>query len=73
MSGNNEKCISPWFGFLFIVVICVMIAAAIFFESKGARGHGRARFKTAPKSVATQVAFPGSLGGSDAGADKLVF
>ena len=73
MSKNNEKCINPWFGFLFIVVICVMITAAIFFGSKGAKRHGKAHLRVIPKKAASQVAFPMPLDESAAAQDKLTF
>lgn len=73
MSVNNEKCINPWFGFFFIVLICIMIAAAIFFESKEIRRARRMRQHPVQKKAATQVNFPYSSGGDITGGDKLVF
>ena len=54
MFGKNEKCFSPWFGFMVILVVCVVIAGAVFFETKGSQQR-RAKKHRKPAPVA-QVA-----------------
>jgi uncharacterized protein (UPF0333 family) len=73
MSGNKERCINPWFGFLFIVVVCIIIAAAIFLEFNGSRRQGKAALKAKPKKAAAQVAFPSPPGEYGAAGEKFVF
>ena len=73
MSQDNDRCINPWFGFFFIVLVCIMIAAAIFFESKESRRVRRMRQHTAPKKAATQVNFFNPPGEGNTGGDKLIF
>ncbi|MBF0123458.1 MAG: hypothetical protein HQL21_08680 [Candidatus Omnitrophica bacterium] len=74
MIHKNEKCFSPWFGYLVILVVCIVIASAIFFEFKGSR-HSRRRHKTVPpKPVAMQqVAFPDEQSGIDTAKGKVLF
>lgn len=72
MSADNEKCINPWFGLFFIVLVCIMIAAAILFESKESRQIRRMRHK-AIKKTGTQVNFTAPPGETNAAADKLIF
>ncbi|MBF0569182.1 MAG: hypothetical protein HQL18_00175 [Candidatus Omnitrophica bacterium] len=69
---KNQKCFSPWFGFLVILAVCIVIASAIFFESKGSRRHRRAVHKT-PAPVAMQAAFPNPGPGTGATDEKLAF
>ncbi|HBR14171.1 MAG TPA: hypothetical protein DD723_01320 [Candidatus Omnitrophica bacterium] len=72
MIGKKEKCFSPWLGFLVIVVVCVVMAGAIFIEFKGTRKHGKAHRKATPKKAAVQAAFPNPSTDVDA-ANKFVF
>ncbi|MBF0330848.1 MAG: hypothetical protein HQL17_02845 [Candidatus Omnitrophica bacterium] len=73
MIRKNEKCFSPWFGYLVILVVCIVIATAIFFEFKGTRRHGRAHRRTVPAKAAVQVALPDEQGGIDTSPGKVLF
>lgn len=73
MAADNDRCINPWFGFLFIVLVCILIAAAIFFESKEGRRARRASPKTTPMKSGARVNFPSPLGEVSSGGDKLIF
>lgn len=79
MIGNKEKCISPWFGFLVIVVVCTLIATAIFFEFKEgtatAKAHRKVHktHKITHQKAGVKVAFPQPLGDAGAGTGKIVF
>ncbi len=60
MIGNSNKCFSPWFGFMVIVVVCVVIAGAVFVETRGsqrrrARKHPKPAAAMAPVVPATSV------------------
>ena len=72
MLNSKEKCISPWFGFLVIVLICVMIAAAVFFRSSGNR-HAKTHKLAQMQKSTMQAAFPGSATDVDVTANKLIF
>ena len=48
MIGNSEKCFSPWFGYLVILIVCIVIAGAVFFETKGS---ARKRIRKHPRPV----------------------
>ena len=39
--GGEDKCISPWFGFAVILLVCVIVTSAVFFEF-GTPRHKRA-------------------------------
>ncbi|MBF0503620.1 MAG: hypothetical protein HQL14_00820 [Candidatus Omnitrophica bacterium] len=70
---KKEQCFSPWFGYLVILAVCVIIASAIFFESKGRHWHRRSVKGAVPTPAAVQAAFPNpraATGGTD---EKLVF
>ena len=73
MIGKQEKCFNPWLGFLVIVVVCVVIAGAIFFEFKGSRRHGKTHLKATPQKTLVPVAFPNSPGDTDTASGKFVF
>jgi hypothetical protein len=73
MNKDAERCINPWFGFFFIVLVCIMIAAAIFFESKETRRARGMHQKTAPNKATTRVNFPNPLGEGNTGGDRLIF
>ena len=73
MIGNKEKCISPWFGFLIIVVVCFLVGGAVFFEFRGQPRHGKIHPKFAPKKAAVQAAFPNAGARNDSTVDKFTF
>lgn len=73
MIESKEKCINPWFGFLVIVVVCVLIASAIFFEFKGQRRHGGRGLRPAPKKAATPVVYPNPAVDAQTTQDKVLF
>ncbi len=75
MIGKSDKCFSPWYGYLVILIVCIVIASAIFFEFNGSR-RSRARHKRVPKVTAMQpVALPVSdeQGGIDTAKGKVLF
>ncbi|MEI6437214.1 MAG: hypothetical protein WCO69_00515 [Candidatus Omnitrophota bacterium] len=49
MIGRSDKCFSPWIGYLVILIVCIVIAGAVFFETKGS---ARKRARKHPKPVA---------------------
>ncbi|MBF0486042.1 MAG: hypothetical protein HQL16_05980 [Candidatus Omnitrophica bacterium] len=67
---KQQKCFSPWFGYLVILAVCAIIASAIFFESKGSRRHRRAVHRVPVQKAAVQAAFPSTPGATD---EKLAF
>ncbi|MBF0531960.1 MAG: hypothetical protein HQL23_02565 [Candidatus Omnitrophica bacterium] len=73
MIGKTDKCLNPWFGFLIILSVCVVISAAIFYEFRGNPGHRRPHRKTAPRQTVTPAAAPSAGGGVAPAADKLTF
>lgn len=73
MFDSKERCVNPWFGFLIILLICIMISAAIFFEFKGGRHTAKSHLKTTPKRGAMQVAFPNAVNDADNSGNKFVF
>ncbi|MBF0618645.1 MAG: hypothetical protein HQL19_00595 [Candidatus Omnitrophica bacterium] len=73
MIGNKETCVSPWFGFLIIAAVCILIAAGIFFEFKGTTHHKRLHKTPVPKTTAAQVAFPQAATGGATTGDKFAF
>ena len=75
MIGKSDKCFSPWFGFMVIVVVCVVIAGAVFFETKGSQRR-RARKHPRPRSPQStmQVAPSPAVGVTDpAASGKVLF
>lgn len=74
MIGKSEKCFSPWFGYLVILLVCIIIAGAIFFETKGGR-HSRRRHQPVPQKPAAmqQVAMPDEQAGVDTSKGKVLF
>lgn len=72
MIEKKDKCINPWFGFLVIMVVCILIASAIFFEFKGSTHHTRLH-KMRPQKGAGQAAFPAPATGAQEVRDKLLF
>ncbi len=69
MNRKRENCFSPWAGFSVIVVVCVLMAGAIFFEFNGTRRHGTAHPRVAPAKAAVQTmpAGPSRRGLAEAG------
>jgi hypothetical protein len=57
INENEKKCINPWFGFLAIVLTCIILASAIAF---GYRDSGRK--KRRPKAAANNAAIRVGLG-----------
>lgn len=48
MIGKSDKCFSPWVGYLVILIVCIVIAGAVFFETKGS---ARKRARKHPRPV----------------------
>ena len=73
MSKDSEdKCISPWFGFAVILLVCVIVASAVFFEFRTPRHKrvsGAAKARSAAKVRLQRGATPV---GQDAG-QSMVF
>jgi hypothetical protein len=59
--GSEDKCISPWFGFAVILLVCVIVTSAVFFEFGNAR-HKKvsrsAKVRNAAKVRIQRVAAP---------------
>lgn len=71
-SGGEERCISPWFGFAVILLVCVIVTSAVFFEFKTPR-HKRVP-RTAKTVNAAKVRMQSYPGGADQGAgNSIVF
>ena len=55
-SSKEDKCISPWFGFAVILLVCVIVTSAVFFEFRTPRHKKVARSRSAAKVRAQRAA-----------------
>lgn len=73
MINDETKCISPWIGFSFILLVCFMITAAIFFKPESRLGSGRKRQDAGFKKVAARAQFSNAQRQAEPAGNKLVF
>jgi len=49
--GSEDNCISPWFGFAVILLVCVIVTSAVFFEFRTPR-HKKSSASAKSRSAA---------------------
>ena len=70
--SGEDKCISPWFGFAVILLVCVIVTSAVFFEFKTPR-HKRSSAAAKARNAA-KVRFQRNAAPVDQGSgNSMVF